>query len=54
MVGPGIGQGRDNVREFLKKNPDIAASIEKAVRGNVEKIEEELLVGPSAEDDVED
>ena len=49
-----IGQGRDNVREFLKKNPDIAASIEKAVRGNVEKIEEELLVGPSAEDDVED
>ena len=49
-----IGQGRDNVREFLKKNPDIANSIEKAVRGNVEKIEEELLVGPSAEDDVED
>jgi recombination protein RecA len=49
-----IGQGRDNVREFLKKNPDIADSIEKAVRGNVEKIEEELLVGPSAEDDVEE
>jgi hypothetical protein len=24
------------------------------VRGNVEKIEEELLVGPSAEDDVEE
>ena len=49
-----IGQGRDNVREFLKKNPDIADSIEKAVRGNVAKIEEELLVGPSVEDDVED
>jgi recombination protein RecA len=49
-----IGQGRDNVREFLKKNPDIANSIEKAVRGNVEKIEEELLVGPSAEDDTDD
>jgi recombination protein RecA len=49
-----IGQGRDNVREFLKKNPDIADSIEKAVRGNVAKIEEELLVGPSAEDDVEE
>src|SRR6201994_504037 len=27
-----IGQGRDNVREFLKTNPDIADSIEKAVR----------------------
>jgi len=49
-----IGQGRDNVREFLKKNPDIADSIEKAVRGNVAKIEEELLVGSSVEDDVED
>ena len=49
-----IGQGRDNVREFLKKNPDIANAIENAVRGNVEKIEEELLVGPSAEDDAED
>ena len=49
-----IGQGRDNVREFLKKNPDIADAIEKAVRGNVAKIEEELLVGPSAEDDVEE
>jgi len=27
-----IGQGRDNVREFLKKNPDIADTIENAVR----------------------
>ncbi|ATQ41997.1 recombinase RecA [Caulobacter mirabilis] len=40
-----IGQGRDNVREFLRNNPDIAANIEKAVRGNAVKIEEELLVG---------
>ena len=27
-----IGQGRDNVREFLKANPDVAAEIEQAVR----------------------
>ena len=40
-----IGQGRDNVREFLKANPDIAAEIEKQVRGRKETIEEELLVG---------
>src|SRR5712672_1964856 len=40
-----IGQGRDNVREFLKANPDIAADIEKAVRGAKAVIEEELLVG---------
>jgi recombination protein RecA len=47
-----IGQGRDNVREFLKKNPEMAAEIERAVRGNVTKIEEELLVGgPEADDE---
>jgi recombination protein RecA len=47
-----IGQGRDNAREFLKANPDIAEQIEKAVRRNSSKIEEELLVGPTAEDDI--
>ncbi|MCA3720362.1 recombinase RecA [Phenylobacterium sp.] len=46
-----IGQGRDNVREFLRANPDIAAQIEAQVRGAREVIEEELLVGPTAEDD---
>jgi recombination protein RecA len=45
-----IGQGRDNAREFLKNNPDIAAQIEKQVRGAKEVIEEELLVGPTAEE----
>ena len=42
-----IGQGRDNVREFLKANPDVAAQIEGKVRGAKESIEEELLVGPT-------
>ena len=49
-----IGQGRDNVREFLKKNPDIAQQIEDAVRGKAEIIEEELLVGPSEGETDED
>jgi recombination protein RecA len=50
-----IGQGRDNVREFLKKNTDIAAEIEKAVRASSGKIEEELLVsGPDAQDDIDE
>ena len=48
-----IGQGRDNVREFLRANPDIAAQIEAQVRGARETIEEELLVGPTAEDDAD-
>jgi len=42
-----IGQGRDNAREFLKANPDIAAEIEDQVRGNATRIEEELLIGPT-------
>jgi recombination protein RecA len=49
-----IGQGRDNVREFLKGNPDIAADIERRVRGARETIEEELLVGPDESADDED
>ncbi len=48
-----IGQGRDNVREFLRANPDIAGQIEAQVRGARETIEEELLVGPTAEDDAD-
>jgi recombination protein RecA len=46
-----IGQGRDNAREFLKQNPDSAKEIEAAVRKNAGLIVEELLVGPSEEDD---
>jgi recombination protein RecA len=46
-----IGQGRDNVREFLKANPDIAQQIETSVRGAKAVIEEELLVGGPEPDD---
>jgi recombination protein RecA len=45
-----IGQGRDNVREFLKANPDLADEIERKVRGNAEQIVEELLVGGPGEE----
>jgi recombination protein RecA len=47
-----IGQGRDNAREFLKGNPVMAAEIEQAVRKNAGLIVEELLVGPSEDDDI--
>ena len=49
-----IGQGRDNAREFLKNNPDIAQQIERQVRGAKDAIEEELLVGPTGEADGDD
>ncbi len=46
-----IGQGRDNAREFLKANPDMADEIEKAVRKSANKIVEELLVGPAGDEE---
>jgi len=45
-----IGQGRDNAREFLKANPDMADEIEQAVRKNSGQIVEELLVGDKGEE----
>ena len=46
-----IGQGRDNVREFLKKHPDMATEIETAVRANSGAIAEELLASPVTGED---
>ncbi|MDB2439025.1 recombinase RecA [Hellea sp.] len=48
-----IGQGRENVRTFLKDNPDIAADLERKIRINEGLIEEELLMPKSeqVEDD---
>jgi len=47
-----IGQGRENVRAFLKDNPDIAERIEHQIRANEGLIEEELLM--PKEEQVED
>jgi recombination protein RecA len=48
-----VGQGRENSKVFLTENPDVAARIESAVRARTDKVAEELMVGPSAEDDVD-
>ena len=45
-----IGQGRENAKTFLKENPDMAAKIEAAVRGNSAVIAEKIDDG-EAEDD---
>ena len=33
--GERIGQGKENLREFLKQNPDIAAEIEGKIRAEL-------------------
>ena len=46
-----VGQGRENVREFLKKNPDIAARIEAQVRTNAAPLTDKMLVAPEADEE---
>jgi recombination protein RecA len=48
-----IGQGRENAKTFLRNNPDVAASIEAAVRQNSGLIADKILTGEKEEDDDE-
>ena len=45
-----IGQGKENVREFLRTNPEVAAEIEKNIRA---KLLPDTVDAPAAEDDAE-
>ncbi len=46
-----IGQGRENAKTFLKDNPKIARTIEKAIRKNAGLVADHLLVDPEDEED---
>ena len=48
-----IGQGRENVKTFLKQNPDMAAKIEAAIRANSGLIAEKILAGDQEDADDE-
>jgi recombination protein RecA len=41
--GQRIGQGRENVRQYFKDNPNIAEAIEKAIRENVGQVAEAMI-----------
>ena len=45
-----IGQGRENAKTYLRENPDVAARIERAIRGRTDEVAEALMTG-SAEDE---
>jgi recombination protein RecA len=45
-----IGQGRENAKEYLKENPDVAQRIENAIRGKTEEVGEALMVGPGGDE----
>jgi recombination protein RecA len=48
-----IGQGRENAKNFLRANPEMAAKIEAAVRQNSGIIAEKILAGEADRDDDE-
>jgi recombination protein RecA len=52
--GQRIGQGRENTKAFLKEHPELAATIEKAIRANAGLIVDRMLVAPEADADGED
>ena len=49
-----IGQGRENAKNYLKDNPDVADRLERAIRSRTDEVAEEMMVGPSAEDGDDD
>jgi recombination protein RecA len=46
-----IGQGRENAKQFLKENPDVANKIEAAVRQNAGLIAEAIMAGEDKDKD---
>ena len=44
--GQRIGQGRENSKNFLRENPEIAAKLEAQIRANAGLLAEEMLTGP--------
>ena len=50
--GEKIGQGRENAKIYLEKNPNIAAEIEKVIRDQAAAISKELEGNPSSNEKV--
>jgi recombination protein RecA len=49
-----IGQGRENVKKFLKENPDMAEEIERKIRENAGLVAGEMITPPESNDDEAD
>jgi recombination protein RecA len=49
--GQRIGQGRENAKQFLKDNPEVAASIEAKIRGNAATVGDAMMDTPEPDGD---
>ncbi|MFL2964503.1 MAG: recombinase RecA [Methylophilaceae bacterium] len=52
--GEKIGQGKDNVREYLKQNPDISKSLEDQIRSNANLANSKMIVENQPDEDAID
>ncbi|WP_075534110.1 recombinase RecA [Candidatus Pelagibacter communis] len=52
--GDKIGQGRENAKFYLQKNPNVAAEIEKTIRDEASAISKELEGNPSSKEKISD
>ncbi len=53
--GQRVGQGRENVKKFLRENPEIAEKLEHEIRANAGLIADDMLGGSeAAANDAED
>jgi recombination protein RecA len=49
--GQRIGQGRENAKQFMRDNPEIAAKLEAQIRQNVAGVAETMLKGSDLSED---
>ena len=49
-----LGQGRENAKEFLRQNSDVALAIEEQIRGNIVTFKGGETEGLEDEEDEED
>jgi len=47
-----IGQGRENSKQYLRDNPELADKLERLIRGKTEAVAEALMTGPEPDDDI--
>jgi recombination protein RecA len=52
--GEKIGQGRENAKTYLQKNPEVAVEIEKIIRDKAAAISKELEGNPSSNEKIND
>jgi recombination protein RecA len=52
--GKRLGQGRENSKNFLRENPDVANLIESKIRANAGLVVDTMLTGSETDEDADD